>query len=489
MIRRIVYGWEAAFSVVMLLMTLILAASPLPGRAQDAGSDSLIGGQVLDLRECVRIALEVDLSLHIAQEQRYQAEKDVTRTWGAFLPDLTLSRVDVKDQRTDFDVEQYDFQTYTVTTNEGPVLPFTMQVPNGEVADQEIETSYDDLRAESRLNLFAGFSKFSDLNAAKDNLRSASALEAYNRELVAQNVASAYYNLLRYEWLLEVAKDTRELASKELERSETYFRLGSAAKSDVLQARVRLENTRLDVVIAENAVAQAFANLVYAMGQPLATRFEIDRSPLQTDFALEDFHTLYAEAMQNRLDLKSEEYAVEAAGHDVTTATGNLWPRIDVFASYQRYNNESPFRFGSQKSDLLRYGYQVTWNVFDRMLTLTNRSKAKAAERIAEYTLEQARLDAQLEIRQLYNNLIEASERVKVSRETIIQSQEELRLAQERFRVGAGTSIDRILAEVNLASARADEVQAICDFLIGRIQLERAVGRISKILEQALEQG
>jgi outer membrane protein TolC len=41
------------------------------------------------------------------------------------------------------------------------------------------------------------------------------------------------------------------------------------------------------------------------------------------------------------------------------------------------------------------------------------------------------------------------------------------------------------VAEVNLANSRAQEVQAICDFLIGRVQLIRAVGRFSQLLEEA----
>ena len=56
-----------------------------------------------------------------------------------------------------------------------------------------------------------------------------------------------------------------------------------------------------------------------------------------------------------------------------------------------------------------------------------------------------------------------------------------MRLAQERFRVGAGTQLDRITAEMNLASARAEEVQAVCDYLIARARLWRAVGRFNRL--------
>ena len=108
------------------------------------------------------------------------------------------------------------------------------------------------------------------------------------------------------------------------------------------------------------------------------------------------------------------------------------------------------------------------------MQTWTGRSQAKANARIAEYELQQAKLNVQVEIRQLHNSLVEARERAHVSQETIIQSEEELRLAQERFRVGAGTTLDIIVAQANLANSRAQEVQAMCDFLIAQT---RCTGR------------
>ena len=46
--------------------------------------------------------------------------------------------------------------------------------------------------------------------------------------------------------------------------------------------------------------------------------------------------------------------------------------------------------------------------------------------------------------------------------------------------MGAGTALDVIMAQVNLANSRAQEVQAVCDFLIAKAQLDRAVGRLSR---------
>ena len=440
---------------------------------------------VLTLQDCVNLALEGSPTLMISEERRYMAAKDVTGAKGAFLPDVSLSHRWSKSERTDYDVDQYDGGVNLVPLpatydSAGDSTMWYQGIPiSSGLGDVMSTSTYKDINGTVSLNVFSGFSKFANLSSAKNSLLAAEATRDYTRELVVEEVITAYFNLLRSFRLLDVAIDTRDQAAKELERTETYFRLGSSAKGDVLQQRVRLENTRLDVVIADNSVKKAFVDLAFNMNRPLASAFRVDFSVLDTDFEVEDVQSLYQEALQHRLDLVSSEYSLEARNKDITSASSSLLPRVDLQVSHTRYTNDSEFRFGSQKSGSTNWGYSVSWNVFDRMQTLTNRSKAKANARIAEYELEQARMNAQVEIRQLHNIIVEARERASVNRETIEQSKEELRLAQERFRVGAGTTLDIIVAQVNLANSSAQEVQAMCDFLIGQAKLDRAVGRVS----------
>lgn len=474
------------FNSAVWLLSLALAGLLSVGNSQaqeSAPVDSDL--PVLTLDDCVRLALHDSPTLMISEERQYIAGKDVQSAYGAFLPSITLGHNWQKSERTDYDVEQMDRVTGSIPVfdvNDPSVqigsFPAAASVPNGTYEDETIKTKYRDISGRANLNVFSGLSKFSSLSAAKASERAAEETVGYTRELVAEEVIAGYFNLLRYKRLLAVAVETRDQAARELERTETYFRLGSAAKSDVLQQRVRLENTKLDVVVADNTVKKAFADLAYSMNRPLASAFNIDESVLATDFAVEDVATLYSEALSARKDLKSSEYTVEARHKDVTTASAGLLPSVDLFANFNRYNNESPYIFGSQKSGSTSFGYSVSWNVFDRMQTLSRRSQAKANARIAEYQLEQARMNVQVEIRQLHNALVEARERANVSHETIIQSEEELRLAQERFRVGAGTTLDVIVAQVNLANSRAQEVQAMCDFLIAQTRMDRAVGRL-----------
>ena len=463
--------------MVLLIVLTVLAVSNLPAGAQESpGPEADL--PVLSLRDCLEVALGDSPTLMVSDEQRHIAANDVTGAWGAFLPTISLGYDWQKAERTDFDVDQFDTTFRTVPTDNGDdSITFPDQVLNGEVADETIITKYKGLNGQARLNVFQGFAKFSRLSSAKNQLKAAEATRDYTRERVVEDVTAAYFNLLRYQRLLVVAIETRDQTQLELDRTETYFRLGSAAKSDVLQQRVQVENAKLDVVVADNTVKKAFADLAYNMNRPLAEGFNIDESILNTDYDVPDVEALYTEALANRLDLISSGYNLESRNKDVTTATSAAWPSVDLYVSHSRYENDSPFRFGASKSASTTFGWSASWNVFDRLLTWTGRSQAKANARIAEYQLQQSKLNVQVEVRQLYNSLVEAREKAHVSRETIIQSEEELRLARERFRVGAGTTLDIILAQANLTNSRAQEVQAMCDFLIFQTQMYRAVGR------------
>ena len=330
---------KIAVSCHLLGLVVLLGAGALGSGTALAQDKDL---PVLSLQECVELALQRSPGLLITEERRLIAGKDVTAAKGAFLPDVSLSHSWGKSEHTDYDVSQYNrYYTeepfYTYDSANDSTLWF-QQVAQQEflgVDDETFRSTSKSYSASASMNLFSGFSKFANLNAARNSLKAAEANRDYQKELVVEEVTSAYFNLLRYIRLLDVARESQDQAAKELERTETYFRLGSAAKSDVLQQRVRLENTRLDVVVADNNVKKAFVDLAYSMNRPLAAAFTVDTAALSTDFTLEEVDALYAEALQRRLDLKSSEFNLAASRNNVTSASSNLLPRVDLNAPGQ----------------------------------------------------------------------------------------------------------------------------------------------------------
>jgi outer membrane protein TolC len=121
-------------------------------------------------------------------------------------------------------------------------------------------------------------------------------------------------------------------------------------------------------------------------------------------------------------------------------------------------------------------GY-LSFNIFDRFLTSSSVSMAKADYRIAEYSLEKAKIDAAKEIRGLVLTMKQAREFILVATETVEQAGEDLRLAEERYRVGAGTMLETIDAQVALTQAKADVIRAKTEYLSAAADLARATGK------------
>ncbi len=467
-------------AVVATLLALCCGiGSVAPAVAQDADRTPL-----LSLQDCVRMALESSTTLRVREAEVEIGGQNVREAWGAFLPNLALTGSYNKSDRTDFDITSpiYGQGLAGFETVGGDSVYVPIEIITGSrTADVNVKATSKNWGLAANLNLFDGLANVHRLKAAEAR-RDATlhGLQA-TRETVIERVAVSYYDLLRFLKLRDVAAETRDQADAELQRTETYFRLGSAAKSDVLQQRVRLEQTRFDLVVAENRVEQAVANLAHAMNQPLTQRLTVDPAPLATQLVGDESDLSADLPLDGRHDLLSSAAEREAAQKQAAAARGAMLPRLDVYTRYTRSYDESPYRFGSQESQSWLWGAQVSWDIFSRFQISANNARTRAQARIAGYQYEQAELDAQLEVRQYRIAMREAVERHRVAEQRIVHAEEELRLAQERFRVGAGTQLERITAEVNLAGARADVVQAVCDYLIARTRLWRASGRLDEL--------
>jgi len=70
-----------------------------------------------------------------------------------------------------------------------------------------------------------------------------------------------------------------------------------------------------------------------------------------------------------------------------------------------------------------------------------------------------------------------AREVITLSNDNIVASEESLRLAEERYRVGSGTLLEVFTAQEALVRAKSDLAGAQYDFLIAQATLDGALGK------------
>jgi len=79
------------------------------------------------------------------------------------------------------------------------------------------------------------------------------------------------------------------------------------------------------------------------------------------------------------------------------------------------------------------------------------------------------------EINQSYINVTKSIEKVKLTKETIIQAEENYRVTYEKFKSGLVLNSEVVDAEVALLQANINYVNSIIDYYIALSRLEKSV--------------
>ena len=79
-------------------------------------------------------------------------------------------------------------------------------------------------------------------------------------------------------------------------------------------------------------------------------------------------------------------------------------------------------------------------------------------------------------LRQAYYNMREAEKRFNSTQTAVDQAEEDMFIAQEKYRVGAGVILDVIDAQLALSTAELNHISAQYDYARDKAELENAMG-------------
>jgi len=411
-----------------------------------------------DLERCLQIALDTSTQVGIARENLTSARGDVLRSYGGVMPN--------------FGISAHGGHNWA-----GPTTGVFVDAQGRPVKPSGFDYESYSFSMSSQLNLFDWLATYANIHRAKSTADAAANDLEYSRDLVRALVINEYYDLVRQRKLREVQQTDLDAKQRNLDQVEAFYKIGSRTKADFLQARVELSNSQLLLLTRQNAEALAETRLKSTLNLPQDSAIEIDES---IEFSTSEFNM--DDEMKfmfgHRSDLLASAQRVEAADANLSAVEKARYPTLGAGFSYGWNDRAFPEDGAMFKRDYVwSLGVFLDWNVFDRFQTKANIQDAKSRRRISEYDLQQAKIDAVLDLKQIMLNLQQASQRLSLAEETVTAAQENQRLAEERYRVGAGTILETIQSNSALVSAQAQLIDARVDYLINRADLQRATGR------------
>jgi outer membrane protein len=450
---------QVLYQSLVIFTGLVISAGPT--LAQNTEQSNQQADETLTLAQCLQIALENNPQILIAEGQVEVSQAQTYGSYTGILPTITASIIN-GNRTTSGDRPQI---------LEGVVIG---AVPGG------TRTNYSNQLA-LQYTLYNGGQNWNSIRRNKQ-LEVNSKYNVSNTEnQVVGNVKTQYYNLLRAIRLKEVTDEQVKLSEEQLRRSQSMYEIGSVAKVDVLQARAQLGQVRITLYNQQKAVSQGKANLNNAMGidinTPLNPVDPIDGNIMASPapMSLTDATTM---ALQQNPTIQRDTGGIQAADLQTKQARGGLWPTIRGGVTYSR--NGVAFRdvYGNYSNNWnLGFNINVSLPILNGTQTYANIQSAQAQQMIAEETLNQTKRATRLSIRQSLLDLETSRQVIELSNENIVASDEGLRLAEERYRVGSGTLLDVFNAQVTLAQAKSALVIAQYDYLIAQGTLDLALGK------------
>lgn len=291
---------------------------------------------------------------------------------------------------------------------------------------------------------------------------------------LALSVKTAFYTLVARMEILKQREIQLQDAKKDYEVAEGRYRFGVARLSDVLQASVRLEQARFNLVQAEGDVKKAMLGLNSLIGISLDTRHDI-KAVLEVSTVLPDKDKLLYAAL-NRPEIKQAENAIAVAERSKSIAKSAFYPSILLSASHTNtkvFDRKDILKAPTTEDNIIRI--TASWNIFE----LGKFFKSKASEMdelISIERLNETKRLLLLEVHTTYEDLITSLGKIKVAEERLKQAEHNYLQAFNEYKVGKGDILSLVQAESLLSDAREQMIISKLDFVLTKARLERIAG-------------
>jgi outer membrane protein len=406
-------------------------------------------GKPLSLNDCVALALRFNPALRSNLATVDAQKARVEQALSAYYPQINLNAA-------------YNWNTYNFVSLGGQVRSYTYNwtfIDVFSVGPTLNQTIYD-------------FGRTS--NSVKINRENVTASEqdlVTTRQTVILNVRQAYFGILQGQRLVEVAKDVVTQTQQHLDQANGFYQAGTRPKIDVTKAEVDLANAQLALIQANNnfAVAQVTLNNAIGFTQSLTFPVEDILGFTPREYRLEEIVKTAYDHRPEILQIKAKQRSQEAA---VNLARSSYYPILSGNAQYLMRGYHMP--------------NDMTWDMFfGAVLTIPIFSGFSSPNQVAEQQAnlrnlisqeESLKLNIRLEAEQAFLSQKQSAEQVRVTEKAVGQAQENYDLASGRYQVGVGSPLEITDAEVQLANAKANYIQALYNYKVAEAKIEKAMG-------------
>jgi outer membrane protein len=296
---------------------------------------------------------------------------------------------------------------------------------------------------------------------------------AVTRLDVWANVTNRYFAVLANKQMVAVANRTAAQAKRHVDKSEAFVAAGLRPKIDAVRAAAEAHNAEAARLSAVDALVIAQAALAAAIGDPDLRLVDAIQIDFFADVSGVDVDEGYRYALANRPERSALAARVAVQEASVRMLKGRWYPAVAANASV----NDS----GMAVNELVwnwSVGITLTVPILSAVQTTFEVREASARLSKLRSDLDSMDLGIRLDVEQAAAAVNEASAKIQPILAALEAAREAFELAQARYDVGTGNSVELLDAQSAYANAQAAEVRARLDLELAYVAWHRAIGVI-----------
>lgn len=419
----------------------------------------------LSLKRAVEIALAPEGSprVALAEESIRQSQTGIAQARAAFLPDIEAS---VTDQSETVSLKSYGF-SFQLPPGLGFAIPSFVG-----------PFSVFDARATANQSVF-DFSSIRKYQSSKVTVEATKADAETTKNQVSDAVARAYLACLRADATVETQQANVDLSDALLKLSNRQKTAGTGLAIEVTRAQVQLANDRQNLIVAQNDRRKAVLQLLRAMGLNLDARIEFTDKLAYKPVDVGPMEAALEKARKERAELKAQAKREEIAKLNYGSVKAERLPSVSAFGNYGAIGPEI---IGAVPTRSVGISLKVP--VFDGGRRDARRAESLSQLRQEEIRSRDVKQQVELDVRLALDSIKSAASQVDTAREGLALAENELAQARRRYEGGVANSIEVTDAQTRLDRARDNQVAALYNYNLARLDLATATGSIAEYLNQ-----
>ncbi len=430
-----------------------------------------VNAQVWTLDSCISYAFQNNLAVKISEQSIKLSEINETTAWGSMLPSLNAQGGHGYNwgQRID---------------------PFTNQFASSRIQSNNFGIA-------TGVNIFGGFQQYNTWRQAEINTDISKKDYEKARNDLALNITSAYLNILVNKEYLQIAQQTLQATTTQVERIEKLVIAGQLAQGNLSEIRAQQAADNASLASAMNFYKLSKLTLMQLLQLDMRKSDSFDivypNLEIQEDNALLSTPSVAIESALNSFpEIKSAQLKVVSADYNKKIARGGYSPSLSASFSYgtgysgaamiatgagtqlfipvgvvagteipvisqQTVYEYKVKPFGEQLNDNINRSLFFTLNVplFNGFNTRAASKRAEINVLNAELQLEQSKQQLEQAIYQAHADALAALATYESSKTSVEASQKSFDWVKTRFEAGAANSVEYNDALIRLQNAQA----------------------------------